>query len=332
MGQSSQAGQVGFGIQGVKGTAVAATRFMKTRGGSMGPERSLLIPDPEIGGHRDVANAYLGSVAFSGDYDFYPRLQSVAILLFAALGTRSSTNDAGPPLVGTHVITPGNTLPWLTVEESIGASLATFRYTDVRVNTLRLEAEASGYLMGSANMIGLKGESGFTRQVSPTFDDTPMIIGQSITFSFGGNDLRARSFSLEINNNIENDDFRLGSMELGDAVEKRREIKMTASYRPDDATLWKQAMWGAGNVDVPQAGPAYRGPATISFSSYEKIGGGLTSYSLDVDIPHAVIEPFKVTPQGDDVISTDINIQAIRPVTATPIATVTVVNDLATIS
>jgi hypothetical protein len=334
MGFSSQSGQVGFGIQSVKGTAVAATRFARLRGGSMGGERSLLIPDAEIGGGRDIPQAYLGSVGFMGDLEFYPRAQMLAMLLFGASGTKASTTVAGPPLKGTHVITPGNALPWLTVEERIGQTFESFRYTDAKVNSLKLEAEANGYLMGSANLIALKGVSGFNAQSTPTYDESPLTVGSSVVFTVGGVDLKAKSFSLELTNNIESDDFRLGSVYMADAVEKRRELKMTASYRPDDSTLWKQAMWGSGSATEAAAGAAYRGAVTVTITSYETIGAevGGVPFSIAFNIPYAVLEPFKVSPSGDDVIGTDISLTAIRPVTATPLYTATIVNDLSTVS
>ena len=334
MGFSSQSGQIGFGIQSVKGTSVAATRFARIRGGSMGGDRSLLIPDPEIGGNRDVQAAYLGPVGFSGDLDFYPRMQMLAMLLYGALGSKASTSVVGPPVVGTHVITPGNTNPWFTIEERISNSFESFKYTDAKVNTLRLEAEPSGYLMGSANIIAMKGVSGFTAQSSPVIDETPLVVGTSVTFSFGGVDLKAKSFSLEMNNNIENDDFRLGSVYMADAVEKRRELKMTATYRPEDAVLWKQAMWGSSSATEAASGASFRGACTISISTFETIGNVVagTPYSLNINVPVSVITPFKVNPQGDDVLSNDIELQAIRPAAGTPLATFTVVNDLATVS
>jgi hypothetical protein len=331
MGFNSQSGQIGFGIQSTKGTAVAATRFTRIRGGGMGGDRSLLIPDPEVGGSRDIQAAYLGPVAFSGEINFYPRMEMIAMLLFGVLGAKASTNVAGPPLVGTHVITPANTLPWLTVEERIGQTFESFRYTDTKVNSLKLEADANGYLMGTANLMALRGESGFTAQSTPEYDDTPLVVGSSVTFSFGGVDLRAKSMSWEITNAIESDDFRIGSVFLGDAVEKRRELKCTASYRPDDAVLWKRAMFGSSSVTTPQPGAAYRGAVDITIATYETIGAGITPYSTTISIPQAVVEPFKISPNGDDVIGTDISITAIRPALATALTTVTVVNDLATV-
>jgi hypothetical protein len=438
MGQNSQSGQFGFGLQGSKGAAAAATRFARLRSGGLGGDRSLLVPDAEIGGNRDVPNAYLGPVGFSGDIEFYPRMQMISLLLYGVLGAKASSNSAGtnevqtitttgtptggtftltykgatttpiaynaaaatidtalealatleagevtcsggalptavvvtftgesaatnvsaltvdysgltggttPTVVvtqttpgegniGTHVITPANTIPWLSMEERQGVDLESFRYTDGKVNTLRLEAEANGYLMGSAGLIALNGESGFTAQSAPDWDETPMIVGSSITVSFDGNDLHGRSFNLEFGNNIETDDFRLGSLFMFDAVAKRRALTAGISYRPEDSDIWKQAMWGAANIDTPRGGPAYRGPLTISIETYETIGNEVagTPYSLTIEVPEATLAPFKISPSGDDVIGTDIEITAVRPDADIPLCTATVVNDLADVN
>lgn len=437
MGFGSQSGQVGFGIQSSKGVAVAATRFARLRSGSLGGDRSLLIPDPEIGGNRDISGAYLGPVSYSGDLEFYPRAQMIALLMRAALGSVSSTNVAGTNevqtvsltgtptggtfslvyrgqetapiahnataaavqtalaaltligagnvtvtggalptaltvtfggslaatnvaqltlgdnnltggtspnvtittstpgvgLVGTHVITPADTTPWLSVEERIGSSWESFRYTDAKVNSLRLEAEASGYLMGSANLIAISQAAGFAAQSSPAWDTTPMMVGGQVEVKFNGVTLPASSFNFEVMNNMETDDFRLGSLTLGDIVEKRREFRIGCSYRPDDSSMWRGAMYGSSSATAPQAGPAYQGPVSITMTSFETIGDvvGGTPFSVNIDIPNCVVAPFGVSPSGDDVISNDIEFTAIRPNANAPIVTVTVVNNLATV-
>lgn len=439
MGFGSQSGQVGFGIQSAQGTAVAATRFARLRGGSLGGERELMIPDAEIGGSRDIPGAYLGPVAYAGDLDFYPRPQMVALLLKAALGVSSSsvvagtneiqtitmtgtptggtftlsfkgqttapivfgatsavvvtaltaltgigagnvTGTGGPfpttavvitfagalaatdaPLItsnvsaltggttpavtavgttpgvgsiGTHVITPGDTVPWLTIEERISNQFESYKYTDAKVNTFKLECEATGYLMGSAGIVAISQSSGFAAQATPVWDTTPMMVGGQVTVSFGGVALPAKSFSLDINNNLETDDFRLGSLTLGGIVEKRRELKMGVSYRPNDSTLWKAAMYGATGLTAPQAGPAYSGAVNINIKTFETIGDVVlgTPYSINIDIPACVVAPFKVSPSGDDAIGNDIELTPIRPNANVPIMTATVVNNLATVS
>lgn len=334
MGFSSQSGQLGFGVQTVRGTSVAATRFMRLRSGSLGGNRDLLIPDPEIGGNRDNANAYMGAIFFSGDLDFYPRLETFALLAYGALGAKASTSVAGPPVIGTHVITPGNTLPWITVEERLSNVLSSFKYTDAKVNTLHLEGAANGYLMGTAGLIALSQLAGFTAQVTPAWDLSPMMVGTEVTVNLNGSSFCVKNFSLDITNKIENDDFCMGSNVLHDIVEKQREVKMGFTYRPDDDALWRSAMYGSPTATAPQAGPAYRGAFSITVTTFETIGGVVagTPFSLLIEIPYAAITPFKITPSGDDVIQNDIEVTALRPVAATPLVTVTVVDDLATVS
>jgi hypothetical protein len=65
MGFSSQAGQAILRQQAVAGTFQADTGTagvgLKLRSGSLAPSRTLTLPDPEIGGNRDVPDAYLGA-------------------------------------------------------------------------------------------------------------------------------------------------------------------------------------------------------------------------------------------------------------------------------
>jgi hypothetical protein len=397
-----------------------------------------MIPDAEIGGNRDIPGAYLGPVSYSGDLEFYPRAQMLALLMYAALGAKSSSNVAGTnevqtitttgtptggtftltfglhttapiaynaaaaavqtalrdlpnldtadvscsggalptgvvvtfageyanenvPLlvadysaltggttptvsiatttpgigiIGTHVITPADTSPWVTVEERISNQFESFQYTDAKVNTLRIEAEATGYLMGSAGLVAISQSSGFVENADPDWDTTPMMVGGQVTITFNGAALPARSFNLEINNNMETDDFRLGSLVLGDIVEKRRELKLGLSYRPTDSDLYKAALYGDTGLSSPQAGPAYRGPVTIHIETFETIGNVVsgTPFSIDIDIPYCAVAPFKVAPSGDDVLGNDLELTPLRPDANEPIMTVTIINDLANVT
>ncbi len=98
---SSQPGSVGFRTQGAKGAyadpgAVAPNQgvFVKLTSGSLGGNRDLMIPDPEIGGHRDIPDAALGPVSYSGEFDVYLRPESAAFFLKAVLGSAASAGSA----------------------------------------------------------------------------------------------------------------------------------------------------------------------------------------------------------------------------------------------
>jgi hypothetical protein len=348
MGFLAQAGHVGIKTQASKGTyaspAMAGASpaagdgvYFYTRSGSLGGNRELLIPDPEIGGNRDVPDAQLGPIAFSGEFDFYARLEVLPTLLRAALGTGST---AGPTSTTayTHTITPNDaSLPWMSVEERIADGYNAFKYTDAKVSSFHLEADANGYLMGTVGMVALTqelfGDTDGTPIEDRDYDATPLIVGSNICVTFDGEDLPAKSFNLDIANNIEDDDFRLCSMTLGDLVEKRRETTMGVTIRPEDGILWRTAMWGSPVATQP-LGQSYKAPMTVHVTSYEIIPGSAAppvTYDMLITIPEGVIAPFNVTPSGDDVLEHDLEIRALRPDATEPLLEVTVRNGLSTI-
>jgi hypothetical protein len=329
---SSQAGQVILRTQAVQGTFQADTSTagvgIKLRSGSLGPNRDLLIPDPEIGGGRDVVDANLGAVSWSGDYEFYLRMNSFLTLLYAAMGIKAAPVTATG--VTTHTITPSDAaaLPYLSIEEAIGASMETYNYTDAVVNTLHIEAEANGYLMGTASFVAAKQIAGATRTATPLFDNSPMYVGSNITLTYNSVTLKAKSFSVDINNNFEDDDFQLGSFYLNSLVPKRREITVGFTVREADISLWRSAVYGSSAAVAP-GGVTNKQQLVISFLSYDDIPAGTppTKYQATFTIPKFALKPYSLSVSGDDIIDDDIEGQALRPVAATPIMTVVAKTD-----
>lgn len=339
MGFSSQAGYFLLRTQTARDVypadMAAAGIILRRRGGSLAANRDLLIVDPEIGGGRDIGDAYLGAASWSGDIEFYTRLKSFPTLLRAALGTLVTTAPGAGDTTATHVFTPSDAaaLPFLGIEERIGSGLVTYSYTNAVVNTLHLEADANDYLMGTAGMIATKQLANVTPSVNPAEDASPLYVGTNIVLTYGGVQLPAKSFSLDINNNFEDDDFRLGSFYLGDLVPKRREVTAGFTIRPENANLWKQATYGtAGASEV--GGVTTKSPLVIDIASYENIPGSVPAvkYSCKFELPSVILTPFAYEPSGDDIIENDIEVQAVRPSLATPIITATVKTDKALVA
>ena len=336
MGFSSQSGQVILKTQAAPGILDPALGTdgvgIKLRGGSLGTSRELLIPDAEIGGGRDVVDGYLGAVSWSGDYEFYARMDSVATLLRACLGLADApvTDALG---FTTHTIRPSDsgTLPFLSVEEAIGGNLEVFNYYDAVVNTFHLEAEANGYLQGTAGLIAARQTAGVTKTATPVWDNTPMIVGTNIFVTYNGVTLPAKSFSLDINNNVEDDDYRLGSFYIGDLTAKRREITASFGIRANNSALWRQATYGLAAATAP-GGIATKQELVISMKTYEMVGTSAVPYSLDLTFPKFVLSPFTLEQSGDDVIENDVEGQAIRPDSAIDVATAVIVTEKATIA
>lgn len=336
MGFSSQSGQVLFRTQATAGTFPSdigtAGVAMKLRGGSLGINRELLIADPEIGGGRDTSDAYLGAASWSGDYEFYARLEALPTLLKAGFGEAASVTTTG---VSEHTITPTDsaTLPFLAVEERVGSGLETYNYTDAVVNTLHLEADANGYMQGTAGLIARLQEAGKTATPSPVWDNSPMIVGTNIAVTLGGVQLGAKSFAFDLNNNFEDDDFRLGSFFIGDLTAKGREISGSFSVRPEDSSMWRRAAYGLASA-TSVGGLPTKSQLVITATTYEDIAGStpLTKSSITITIPNILLEPFGLEPSGDDVIENDISWRAVRPDAGVDIATVLVKNGVEAIA
>lgn len=337
MGFSSQSGQVLFRTQPTPDTYAAdiatAGVAMKLKSGSLSPSRDLLVTDPEIGSGRDVSAAYLGAVSFSGDYEFYARMESITTMIKNCLGLAAAPVTATG--VTTHTMTPtdSGSLPFMSIEEKIGSGMEIFNFVDGVVNTFHLEAEANGFLMGTAGLIARKQTAGNTATASPIWDNSPLIVGTNITVTYGGVTLPAKTFAFDINNNIEDSDWRLGSFYLGDLTAKQREVTGSFSIRPSNSNLWRQAVYGASAAVAP-GGLVTPQSLVITCSTYEDIVGGTppTKSSVTVTIPNVVLEPYGLQPSGDDVIENDISWRAIRPDIATPIMSVVVKSAKATIS
>lgn len=338
MGFSSQSGYLGLKSYGggatVPPTLGSAGVVYRLRSGSLSANRDLLIPDPEIGGNRDIADAYMGAVMWSGDLDMYVRLKEFGSLLYGVLGTAAAPVTATG--VTTHTITPteGN-LPFFWVEEQIDATFERFKYEDVVMNTLHMEAEANGYAMATVGMIAKKQTAGITATagLAALVDTSPMIVGTNISVTYNGVTMPAKSFTFDVNNNIEDDDFRLGSLFLGDQTAKRREITAGLTIRPSDSTLWRQAVYGASAATVP-GGLSTKQPLVITLTSYEDIPGGTpaTKYSLSLTMPNSILNPIGLEPSGDDVIEHDMEITVVRPSVATPAITAVLKTDKATLA
>jgi hypothetical protein len=160
-----------------------------------------------------------------------------------------------------------------------------------------------------------------------------MIVGTNVTITYNAVSLPAKNFSLDINNNFEDDDFRLGSFFIGDLTAKRREVTASFGIRESSSALWRQATYGVPAATAP-GGVTTKNQLVITALTYEDIVSGIpaTKNTLTITIPKFAITPYELDPSGDDVIESDISGQAVRPAIATPIMTVVTKTARATIA
>lgn len=330
MGFSSQSGQVIVRSQTTEGipesdlgTAGVAVRL---RSGSIGLDRDTLTLDPEIGGGRDTGNAYLGPGKYAGDYEMYPRFESIGTFLLAGLGSVDTVTTAG---LSTHTFTPvDGQLPFMTVYEEISQAFERYLYTDAVVNTLHFEADANGLMQATAGMIARDREIGVADiDGASLFDTTDTGTGSSVLLTYKGIDLKPKSFSWDLANNFEDDDFRLGSFIVADLTAKEREITGSVSIRHKDALLLRQAALGSPTA-TEIGGLTTKEEMVIELRSYQPISGvtPVTPHSLKFTMPYVMFSPASPSPSGSDVLENDLEFTALRIDPAQPIMTAVLKN------
>lgn len=332
---SSQSGAVIVGAQsapGVPNNTLATTGIgLRLLSGGFAGNRELLVTDPEIGGGRDTSDAYLGPVSFTADYEMYVRFKTIAFFLYHALGVKASVARSGDADVYDHTITPtdSSALPLFTAYERISDNLERSLYTDCAVNTLSLEVDPGGYLTMTAGVIGRQVTAGVT-DISPNavMDNTKLVVGTNVTLEYGGVPMPAKSMSFNVANNIEDDDFYLGSFFMGDMTAQNREITASATVRHKNAQIIRQSMLGTPSA-TQVGGLTTKDDLVITCRAYENIPGTTTDakYELKFTLPQVIFTPTSFEPSGADALESDLEMTAVRPDIAEKVVTAVVSNE-----
>lgn len=325
LGQVGMARQATLGTPATLSATAGPTRWMKLRSSSVGADRNLLIPDPEIGGAgaRDVNRAYLGPVHFSGDHDYYIRNESLPLWIYAAMGGGGGTPTGTAAAGYVHTITPADTLQAFTIQEALGNTFDVMQYSDAFVNSLRFECNADGYMMGKANIQAITGVAGATATTSPAFDATPLILGSKITLAYNSVTIPAQSFNFEFNNNIEASHYTLGSLFVDAMTPKRRDLTGSFTLRPQSSALFRQAVMGTSGTQTSPTGLAVAQGLTITCTTYEIITGATTQvYTLALTLPEVYLAPHKVTANQDNIIEESIDFRAVKIAAANSVSAV----------
>jgi hypothetical protein len=149
-GISGNQAYVGVGVQ-VAGKGVSADIAFKNpfTGGNFQPVKAMEHLS-ETDSNRDQGVTYVQKLSSAGAPEMYVRDDSLVAYAVGVLG-EIDTDDNNPNYV--HEITPGNSLPYLTLYRNVGPDLFE-KAIDCVVNSLTIKAEAGQPLKVTANIMG----------------------------------------------------------------------------------------------------------------------------------------------------------------------------------
>lgn len=315
---------IGAAKQTVKGTpalmtAAAGAVKMALTGGNIGPTRTTDNLS-ETDASRDRGNTYVQQTGVEGTPEFYVRQDSIGFWLHKVLGADAVTGT-DPDFV--HVLTPSNSLPYITAWKMQG-DLLYEQYADCKVGSMTISAEAGGPLTAS---VGLMGRSA-TRLTTAPDNAAPIAIETNDPYNFNdvtgavtlGGSVTAlvRSFELSIENNLSVQ--QTDSSIPYDVVEGTREISLGFDLVFETLAEYNKFHYGgaAGTTQVPTV---FTTDAAFVFTKS-------ASRSLGFNLPKIAYEEFPVEPDagGDPVV---VSVRAVAQRTTT-ILTATVKNAVAT--
>lgn len=302
----SEVGYIGLAKQVASGTYVTPSKYMYVTSADINPTGDPLIPDPEIGGIRDIPDSIqVGPISWAGSLEFYVRGEALGLLLYSALGAVTSSGIAGQSGAYGHIFTPQDQCIPLSIEKRVGSkgsAMDVFGYQDVKVNSLHFECAAGELVTGTAEIIAIEERSGKTDQTA-TYETAPIFNFVDGVVNLEGVNISVKSISLDFNNNIADDDFRIGQRTLQTMTEKRRELSASMDIVPTDANIFKKTVYGGTSATaVSNTQSLYTGSLFVRFENPTVIGVTTQKYSMDITVGKAVFRAAPLPLSGDDMI------------------------------
>lgn len=191
-------------------------------GGGIAPVRSI-GQLAETDSSRDQGVSFVQSSGTAGQPEIYCRDNSLAFWLFTALGADAATGTTN----FTHVITPSNTLPYVTLWRDVADQLFE-QFVDCKVSGITIAAQAGQPLTATLNVLGTQS---LRLAADPsTSAAIPLSSGYAYNFNngtitlSGGATALVSGFSLTIENGITQQ--QTDDVQFYDVAEGQRQVTL----------------------------------------------------------------------------------------------------------
>jgi hypothetical protein len=309
MAYTSETGSVGFALQSVQGTFVEPTDFMKVTSVDMNPDGEKLIPDPEIGGISDITDIHQGTYKIAGSIESYVRPEAIGILIKGGLGSYAASGSVATGAY-LHNFVASGTLPYISVKKTISDNIQVYDYVDCKVNGITFDINASEFCTAKFDLVGISDKVGAA--VAENYESAPILAATKATVNIGGVPVSVKTCSIELKNNLEDGDFRVGSRFLGEITQKRRELDIKMDVVLDTTSeLYKKAFYGSSSSS--SAGfNVYADRVDIILDSPTQIGTSGLYYKILISIKNAVFMAAPVPASGDDLVVIPLELKATK--------------------
>lgn len=304
--------------QSAKGAAptisITKAHKMPMTGGNISPTRTTERLS-ETDASRDAGLTYVQQTGVEGSPEFYARDATLPFWLWAGMGS-IATSGTTPDFE--HVVTPGNSLPYITTWRNIGDVLYE-RFLDCKVGSIGVSADAGSPLTVSAGIQGLQA----SRLTAAPDTATPVAIDAGTVYNFnkatvtlgGGVTALVSSFEMTIENNVSTQ--QTDDSVPYDVVEGLREVSLGFDLIFETLAEYNKFHYGGA------AGVAID-PNIFTTSAIFTFTEGVAN-EISFNFPSIAYEEFPVEPDpgGDPIVA---SVRAVGQRSGSPIVTATIKN------
>lgn len=254
-------GMIGVALQADKATHAAAPTFSHSLTGGKTFQLDRSVENANVAcGVRAGTDSYVKSIVPGLDYETYGYADVLPLYFYAAMGNiASAVNEGGSG--HKHIITLGDTLPYLTFWGRIGGEYT--RVDGGKVDTLELEFEGNSPLSFGVTVIGMDAEIGmsqFPGNIDPScFDGYFVPTGGTFKLETSGAEpaqAAVLSGSLSLGNSCSADPLA-GQVMPSDVTEGKLTSSGKVKVKPDDMGLYRKMVTGSESGTKPTGSMVY---------------------------------------------------------------------------
>lgn len=343
MSRTSLIGALGLARQSAKDVLATPLVYVPATSISLEPQQNTQTLPPEVGGSYFLRGSYKASVTGAGDIGLVVRPNSFGQFLMGLCGQDTATGVSGQSGAYSHVFTPftpaaGVDLPWFSYVKDI-SKLKAIQFLNTKVRSLRLDIPKASITTAQIGVLATT--PSFVTPASlgtETFDTTPPFQTVQATISLtpegsgsniSANSIKMERFSLNLANNLSEDEFSVGSPYLDDVtlLQKTATVDMDVIIRD---TALHDAVYSNGSAAPSTWDPTvYRGALTITLTSGVNVPTTTQPYSLQAQFPGLDFLMMPISLSGADLVRATLSTQVTLGTSGTDRYTFTLINGIA---
>lgn len=253
MSVNSAIGLIGVAKQAVKGTPASTPTFVHglTGGQTFKLDRTVNSADVSCG-VRTNTDAYVSTIVPGVDFETFGYSDVIPLYFYAAMGNITTTSQSTSGAASKkHVVTLGDTLPYLTFWGRIGGEYT--RTDSCKIDQIEMSFEGNAPLNFGITALGLDatfGLSAFPGSVDAScFDGYYVPTGGTFKIETLGTTPAVApivSGSLTISNGCSTDPLA-GMVTPGDVAEGKLTTSGAVTVKPDDMALYRKLVTGSAS-------------------------------------------------------------------------------------